>query len=134
MWGFLIKATTLMPAAHMRHMHTWHTLLPPTCPVTRRVEVWGFLIKATMACMCVFITNLKWLSVCLGVCALLLVLLYLRWVPHMYDWTNYLRVASYTAVLYACVCLVFLRCGGWALMGGGASVGLCMVLGGGVGP
>ena len=40
----------------------------------------GFSIKAVIAAMCVFVTNYKWLSVCLSTMALLLVFEYLRWV------------------------------------------------------
>lgn len=91
-----------MCTAHQIHEHTRN--------LHHRVEVIGFLIKAVMAMMCVFVTNWKWLSVLLGVCGLALTVLYVRWVPHMHDWTNHVRVGTFTCVTYCAICLVFLRC------------------------
>ena len=33
---------------------------------------------------------------------------FLLQVPHMYDWVNHIRIGSFTAILYAGICLVFL--------------------------
>jgi hypothetical protein len=44
------------------------------------LQIIAFSLKVLAAAMCVFVTNYKWLSVGLGVCALLLTLSHVRWV------------------------------------------------------
>ncbi|KAJ9517438.1 hypothetical protein QJQ45_016806, partial [Haematococcus lacustris] len=72
-----------------------------------QTEILAFATKCTMAALCVFVTNYKWLCVGLGACSLLLVALYLRWLPHMCAWTNHVRVASLSCVFYCSIVLVF---------------------------
>jgi hypothetical protein len=44
------------------------------------LQMTAFGVKVAAAFMCVFVTNYKWLSVGLGVCALLLTVNFIRWV------------------------------------------------------
>jgi hypothetical protein len=44
------------------------------------MQIITFSLKALATAMCIFVTNYKWLSVGLGVCALLLTLNLVRWV------------------------------------------------------
>lgn len=73
-----------------------------------RVEVQGFLIKMTMTASSVFINGLTWLSVVYLISSFCLCYLYLKWVPHLTDWVNHVRVGTYFCILYASLVFIIL--------------------------
>jgi hypothetical protein len=54
-----------------------------------------------MTCTSVFINGLRWMSVLQLTGSLLLCYLYLRWLPHLHAWVNYIRVAAAFSILWA---------------------------------
>lgn len=66
-----------------------------------KVEMYGFALKMYMACNTVFIPDMKWQSCFQMVASFFLVYHYLRWLPHMQEVVNHIRVGVMCTVFWA---------------------------------
>ncbi len=66
------------------------------------------VLQIIMTCTSVFINGLRWMSILQLTGALLLCYLYLRWLPHLHAWVNYIRVAATFSILWAAAMLTLM--------------------------
>ncbi len=65
-------------------------------------------MQMIMTCASVFVGGIEWLSVVQFTGAVLLVYMYLRWLPYLHATVNCVRVAAYSSILWAASILVIL--------------------------
>ncbi|KAG2430820.1 hypothetical protein HXX76_009796 [Chlamydomonas incerta] len=76
-----------------------------------RTEGYSFIIKTIATIASVMVNSTKWLSILYIVCFVVLMYLQYKWVPFTFAISNYVRGASYAAVLYSSVLLIALAFG-----------------------
>ncbi|KAG2430818.1 hypothetical protein HXX76_009794 [Chlamydomonas incerta] len=76
-----------------------------------RTEGYSFIIKTIATIASVMVNSTKWLSILYIVCFVVLMYLQYKWVPFTFAVSNYVRGASYAAVLYSSVLLIPLAFG-----------------------
>jgi hypothetical protein len=72
------------------------------------VEVMGFAIKTLMTCTSVFVTGVQWMSVFQLISSFCLCYLYLKWLPHLHEIVNHIRVGCYFTVFWAALLLTIM--------------------------
>lgn len=65
------------------------------------METYGLAIKVLMTCSATFIDSFRWLSVIQLTFGVMLLWLYVMWVPMLHNWVNHVRCGSYAAIAYA---------------------------------